>query len=470
MSALARTGRSAFLALTVLVLAAPPPAAADLLDDLRAAPGVSSAVEQTARIPGTRFFWLTFDQPVDHRDPGGARFSQFVSLSVRSAAAPVVLATTGYSGPRRQVEIEASAVLGANLVFVEHRYFFRSTPQPLDWRFLDIAQAAGDHHRIVQALRPLLPARWISTGGSKGGMTSVYHRVFYPSDVDGTVAYVAPQSYGTFDPRYVRFVDQVGDAGCRQALRLFQRELLGRRGEMLDRLTTDALFYGDTFERLGIDRAFEFAVVEAPFVFWQYGDAANCALIPPPAAASAEIYDFLDLIYGGPGGVLFSWGDSTLDFFAPYYYQAATELGGPAVGYAHLLDLAHYPFQDVPAVFPPIGVEKRFHPLVMPFVQLSLWLRVPRVMFVYGGNDPWSAGAFLVNPRKEQSRHFVAGGNHGSAIFDLPAAEQAEAYATLASWAGVAPAARATAPTARGAAAEPAFDRNALLVRRTLRR
>ncbi|MFP2912532.1 hypothetical protein ACLESD_47465, partial [Pyxidicoccus sp. 3LFB2] len=33
----------------------------------------------------------------------------------------------------------------------------------------------------------------VSTGASKGGMTSIYHRASAPKDVDATVAYVAPQ-------------------------------------------------------------------------------------------------------------------------------------------------------------------------------------------------------------------------------------------------------------------------------------
>ena len=69
----------------------------------------------------------------------------------------------------------------------------RSAPASMDWSKLDIWQAATDHHRLVTALKPLYPARWISTGASKGGMASVYHRRFYPADVTATIAYVAPR-------------------------------------------------------------------------------------------------------------------------------------------------------------------------------------------------------------------------------------------------------------------------------------
>ena len=41
-------------------------------------------------------------------------------------------------------------------------------------------------------------------------MTSVYHRRFYPDDVDATVAYVAPISFGAPDDRYIDFLANVG--------------------------------------------------------------------------------------------------------------------------------------------------------------------------------------------------------------------------------------------------------------------
>jgi hypothetical protein len=47
---------------------------------------------------------------------------------------------------------------------------------------------------MVTALRWAFPGKWINAGESKGGVTSVLHRRFYPCDVEATVAYVAPIS------------------------------------------------------------------------------------------------------------------------------------------------------------------------------------------------------------------------------------------------------------------------------------
>lgn len=55
-------------------------------------------------------------------------------------------------------------------------------------------------------------------------MTSVYHRRFYPADVDATVAYVAPQDVVNEQDSYVDFLQHIGtDAACNEALRTVQR-------------------------------------------------------------------------------------------------------------------------------------------------------------------------------------------------------------------------------------------------------
>lgn len=245
----------------------------DILQKLEDVPGIASVSEQPVSEPwsteGARFFVLEIEQPVDHARPQTGAFRQTVTLFFRSEAAPMILASTGY-GIVRQIRVsEPAALLGANQLSVEHRFFNTSRPEPLDWSALDIEQAAGDHHRIVQLLRPLFPARWLSTGASKGGMTSVYHRMFYPDDVDATLAYVAPNSYGVSDERYVAFLDAVGDAACRNSVRALQRAVLENRSQLEPLMIARAATAEDTFDVLGTARAFEFATVEAPFALWQ---------------------------------------------------------------------------------------------------------------------------------------------------------------------------------------------------------
>ena len=151
-------------------------------------------MEPPTRFTGYRLFLLTYDQPADHDQPGGTRFPQRMALLHRDEAAPMVLYSTGYFINPTSGRTELTRLINANQLLVEHRYFEPSRPQPTDWKLLTIEQAARNHHRIVSALKPLYGAKWLSSGGSKGGMTSIFHRRFFPDDVDGTVAYVSPST------------------------------------------------------------------------------------------------------------------------------------------------------------------------------------------------------------------------------------------------------------------------------------
>ncbi|MCA9692847.1 MAG: hypothetical protein KC636_24835, partial [Myxococcales bacterium] len=372
----------------------------------------------------------------------------------RDAGGPMVLATTGYGLPNPKSLQEPTLLLaGANQLTVEQRFFGPSRPEPPDWSKLTIYQAATDHHRIVEALRPLYPGSWASTGASKGGMTSVYHRRFYPGDVDATVAYVAPHNLAALDDRYTPFVDGLGASACAQALRDVQADALARRAALVDLLAKYADNEGVSFDRLGLDRVVEFSVLESRFVFWQYGGADGCVGVPTAQASDAEVFAFLDGVAPWRG-----FGDELLDYYGPYYYQAATQLGAPEVDEDHLGELRLYPGEDVPALYAPEGAPIVFDDDAMP--DIASWLNGARepVMFVYGGGDPWTAAAFDPGGATAAPVYFVADGNHGSKLTDLAMDDFDEALALLRSWTGVADAAPAELLRSRARAAEaPAF-------------
>ena len=169
-----------------------------------------TVTEQPTEHEGYRYFELQFEQPADHDNPDGEQFTQYITLLHRSYDAPMVLRTLGYHNTRADRKHELTELLSANQLVVEHRYFSNSTPSSADWEMLNIRQAAADHHRIVEAFRPIYDGKWVSTGHSKGGKTAIFHRRFYPDDVDATVSYVAPFSFGLDDERYIDFLANVG--------------------------------------------------------------------------------------------------------------------------------------------------------------------------------------------------------------------------------------------------------------------
>ncbi|RKH48591.1 S28 family serine protease [Corallococcus llansteffanensis] len=405
----------------------------DILTALQALPGLTVVRENATPLPGVRHFVLTYDQPADHRHPEGTRFQQRMTLLFRSTELPVVLASTGYGISTQPYQVEPTFLLQGNQLLVEHRFFNASTPQPTDWKLLTLEQAAADHHRIIQAFKPLFPGRWISTGGSKGGMTSIYHRALYPRDVDGTVAYVAPNSYGTQDPRYVRFLGKLGTPECREQIRVFQREVLARRAEVEPLFQARTQEFGLTFDLLGVDKALEFTVLEFAFAFWQYGNASLCARIPAAGGSAEALVDFLDNVVG-----LSYMSDSDLDYYAAYDFQAATQLGSYASDERHLHGVQRYPGQYDPRALVPFDMKPyRFNPFAMPLIEGWVKAFGQNILLVYGQNDPWSTGAFDVRASNDSYRFYVPGGNHGSRISILPDAERAVALERLAAWAGL---------------------------------
>jgi hypothetical protein len=177
--------------------------------------------------------------------------------------------------------------------------------------------------------------------------------------------------------------------------------------------------------------------------------------VPAPGAPAQELYDFLAITYGG--SVTQFLGDRALSFFAPYFHQSATELGGPAYPQAHLSDLVAAPIEDLPHLYPPYGagIAKTYDPAAMEDV--DAWVRTEgdRILFVYGEVDPWSAGMMAPAPGKDAARYVVGGGNHGALLSDLAPGEQAAAVATLRRWLSI--------PESAALTAAPAFDPYALL-------
>ncbi|WP_018655543.1 S28 family serine protease [Actinomadura flavalba] len=434
----ATTATALFLtaALTGAAAQAVQAAPGDIADRLDAIKGLT-VEERPSTLPGQRWFWLTYKQPVDHRKPGGQWFEQRVMLQHKTDDKPMVLYTSGYHTPTTMFTSEPTALLDANQISVEYRYFTPSRPAPTDWRKDTIWQAATDEHRIIGALKTIYQGKWISTGGSKGGMTAVYHKRFYPKDVDGSVVYVAPNDVVNKDDRaYDRFFKNVGsDPVCRAHLKNLAREMLKRRPAMLQRFAAATAENGWTFTNVGSpDKAFENSVMDYEWAFWQYSLQTDCPSLPALDASDDDLYGTLDAISG-----LSFYTDQGLEPYVPYYYQAGTELGWPSPQFTHLRPLLRYESSYQPRTYVPRSIPMTFNPLAMLDIDLWVKTRGSRLMFLYGENDPWGSEPFRLGPGTRDSASYTAPGmNHsGRLIARLPAAQQARAVADLRRWAAV---------------------------------
>jgi hypothetical protein len=410
-----------------------PPLGGSIDDRLGAIAEITVTGAVTPVAQGYRGIALTFDQPEDHAAPGGPHFQQRVVLIHRDDTSPVVVYTTGYGLPSPPGgRAEPTQIVAGNQITIEHRFFAPSRADPPDWSKLTIQQSADDWHAIIGAFKRVYPqSRFITTGASKGGMTSIFHRRFYPDDVDGTVAYVAPISFGAPDDRYVAFLEQTGLADCRQKLDAFQRQVLMRRAAMLSRLGQN----GFSYTILGLDTALEHAALELPFTFWQYDSPLACTTIPDASATDDEIYAFLDA--GVPVNGLDAYSDGDIDYYLPYYFQAAVQLGYPKIDESNVSDLLNHPGTDVAPTYTP-GLSPAWDEAAA-MDDVASWVKSQgsHLLFIYGEYDPWSAGAFDLGNATDSLKLVVAMGNHGSTISRLAGADQVTAENALRRWAGV---------------------------------
>ncbi|MFG2451989.1 S28 family serine protease [Streptomyces sp. NPDC048512] len=436
----------------------------DIKDRLLAIPGMSLVEEKP--YTGYRFFVLNYTQPVDHRHPSKGTFQQRITVLHKDTERPTVFYTGGYNVSTTPSRREPTQIVDGNQVSMEYRYFTPSRPAPADWSKLDIRQAAGDQHRIFRALKPIYHKKWIATGGSKGGMTATYFERFYPRDMDGVVAYVAPNDVvNDEDSAYDRFFTQVGTKECRDRLNAVQREALVRREPLEKKYAAYAADNGYTFTTVGsLDKAYEAVVLDYVWGFWQYSLLADCDTIPANAATATddEIWNSVDTISG------FSfYTDQGLEPYTPYYYQAGTQLGAPTIHFPYIeRKYVHYGYQP-PRNFVPRSIPMRFQASAMRDVDSWVRHHAQHMLFVYGQNDPWGAERFRVGSGARDAYVFTAPGmNHGANVAGLAADQKALATARILQWAGVAPAAVAADPSA----ARPLAPYDAKLDRRDVER
>jgi hypothetical protein len=380
---------------------------------------------------GVRRFDLQYEQPVDHSNKDAGIFSQKLVLLHRSESEPMTLQTSGYQIFGVKLTALAS-MFGTNQLQIEHRFFAGSSPKELDWSKLNVKQSADDFHRITVAFKQIYTKPWVNTGASKGGMTSVFHRRYYPDDLAGTVADVAPLSFSTSDERYIDFVENVGGDTykiCRENLKKLQLTLLENRADLVPMLRGDFTFLGSA------DIAFEHSVVEFPFIFWQYqrptDPMVGCDKIPVDGTPK-DAFDYLQKVNG-----ISMYTDPDLNQFLPYYFQAATQLGNPGTDDTYLGELKLYDFKI--DQYTPKGVDYSYTNELMIDVKNWVTSESKDIIFVYGEFDPWSAGAFPVRKEAGSFKFFAPAGNHGAKFTSLNAEDKATAIRTLSGWLGKQP-------------------------------
>jgi hypothetical protein len=260
-------------------------------------------------------------------------------------------------------------------------------------------------------------------------MTAIFHRRFYPDDVAGTIAYVAPITLGREDHRYLEFFEQVASPSCRDQIHGVQRSALVRRSDII------ALYQATHVEPEfgiigGIAGAYESTVVHME---WQAASSTSCP-VTGEVLSDEELLELL-LTFGFGSG----YTDEQLTSYGPYYYQVENQLSGGITPTDHLTDLLENAESGYfERLFP--GVPKpSFDPMAMQGILDWIHEDAEQMIFVYGSRDPFTAARVGID-NSDESRDLhellVSEGGHGSSLRHLPTGERELACFWITNWSG----------------------------------
>lgn len=403
-----------------------------LTDYLKQFPEVVDIQPMVSNAFFTEAVQIKFRQPLDHKFPQKGSFTQQVFISVLTTESPVVLVTEGYAanyGANQAYVNELCRLVNSSQVVVEHRYFGQSWPEPVDWEYLTVENAASDHHKVVQLLKPFLSGTWINTGISKGGQTALLHRVFFPDDVDVTVSYVAPFNFGVEDGRHEPYIKKVpGTPKQRKLVEAFQKEVLKRRETLMplfENLVKEKKFSFNA----GLDEIFDFCLLEFSFAFWQWG--TNPDQIPSKKATDEEVFAHFTKISGPDYFSL-----EGLERIGSFFVQAARELGyygydTRPFGRQLTINTAE---NYLERLFLPPGYRVDFDDTSVILTNAFLESTDAKMIFIYGKNDPWTASGVIPPDRENFLRIVQPGASHGIRIAGLDEENKKKVVGRLKEW------------------------------------
>lgn len=402
-----------FLLSLVSAIAAP----GDLQQKLAALKGISG-IEKLESDHYPEKYLVRITQQVDPKDPSAGTFTQRVIVGHVGFDRPTVIVTEGYGAGyalNARYQEELTKLLDANLVFVEYRYFLESTPEPKNWDYLTAENSAYDLHNVRNTFKQIYPEKWISTGISKGGQTTMLYRAYFPDDVDFSVPYVGPLCRSVEDGRHEPFLRKVGTKAERRKIENFQIEVLKRKADMVPLLKEFCDEKGLKF-RIPMEELLDYCVLEYSFALWQWGTSVN--RIPSKSADNKSLFNHLVEI-SGPD--YFAEDQPNISFFV----QAARELG--YYGY----DLK--PFKKYLTIDSSKGYLNRimlpselvnkvdFRPALYNKVHDFLRDNDPKMIFIYGEIDPWSAAMVpAFKGKKNQQIYIQPRGSHRARISNMP--------------------------------------------------
>lgn len=404
----------------------------NLEERIKSLPGIISVSKMEPNPFFSEALIIMVKQPLDYQHPELGTFPQRVILSNLGFEQPVVFITEGYGGDygaNAKYLNELCPLLHANQLFVEHRFFGKSVPDSIDWKYLTVENAAADQHHIVELFKHLYDKKWISTGISKGGETVLYHRALYPMDVDVSVPYVAPLNFSVEEKRHDFFIRHTtGKASERREVAHCQVELLKRKDHLMpffEQLCKEKHYKFRVSDR----EIYDYCVLEFAFSFWQWGRPV--ADIPPSGSTDQEFFNYMVKICP-PDYFDEESGKPTF----PFFVQALRQLGyygynpKPFKGLMELTDTKGY----ILKLFMPLSTQFTYDPSMSLLVKKYLKNDASKILLIYGGNDPWTASAAEIRGNKKIVKVIQPGGSHRTRIGTMSETQRELVMDTLNKW------------------------------------
>lgn len=379
---------------------------------------------------------VTFEQPLDHKNPSAGTFPQRVEVGIVKDAKANVMETDGYLLFDQSIAMddahELCSILSGNYIHVEHRFFGQSRPESLSnddtegWQYLTSENAAADYHRIYTELSKVLDGPWTATGTSRGGEVCTSYAYYYPEDMGLYVPYVGPFSSGREDPRCYEFVyTKIGDEkyGAEKAkeyrdlVSSFQVELMKNKDALAPALKELCEEQGSVYrEYVTEGNLFDLAVAELAVQEWQSNQETSSnpdmdvsfegmkAVLAMPEGTDSEKSAKLEaelqflLVLASPT----DWAANHPAW--PYYVGAASQYGQYHYDFSYLRRACEAAgLGDVLTVKPEDEENFVFKMVFTPEQQqafaydgafyegVTKWIDTSeaKIMFIYGNSDPW---------------------------------------------------------------------------------
>lgn len=388
----------------------------------------------------SEFIEFDYAQPVQHGVQNGKWLYQRVRIMYRDTLANTVFDTQGYNlSPKMEIDYNSLAVeLKANIVTCEHRYFLQSTVEgDNNWTYFNAKEAAGDHHNLVAALKPLFRKKWIATGLSKSGITTGLYAYYHPNDMDCYVPFCAPFLQGRYEESIGKFLTgKVGTKEQRDTTLTSQKFALQK--DTLDKM---AKIYQTKAKRVvSLDVARQqvtSTIVSFFFDEWSYKNVNTdfwLSYVPYPSKGYEEyltadsLYKYYFSKQSDKKAVRPDDEDDALGY--PYHVQAYKELGyyvydadyyGVNKNYLTTADSTLYA-EDLAKL-----KGTQFDNVPMNGVRDMVKNTQNKMMFVYGANDPWTAGGISSTGLCGNVKYvLIPQGTHSDELGNFPADKKAE--------------------------------------------